>query len=179
MRGPKDTGDIDDPVARSIRNEQNQAARPTREEARRMSERALRERGCDKCSTNDPDALNRVGILSPDCPEIQHPPEPFSILCDEHLDERADNYVDSRLAEIRRGNSDAAVVYTCGIVKGRTFQAPQMEIETQVGVDDHGDAITETKKVAEPRSMANATARLRCRCGAGIDRVVYDMGADE
>lgn len=117
--GPKKPGDWDDPVARSIRSEQNRDAAPTREEAMADHRRHLRSTGCKNCDENDPDNLGNYTIKEPPCPGVQPHPDPFVVLCEdcaddrETLRERAVRKATAR-AEAGRHDTVAVALYECG-----------------------------------------------------------------
>lgn len=80
-------GSHSDPVAESIRAEQNAAAAPTPEEARKKSRQALANDGCynNECGETDPDNLIRT--MKPQ-PELAQPdPDPQIVVCTECKDD--------------------------------------------------------------------------------------------
>lgn len=81
-------GGLRDPVARSIRNEQNRDAAPTKEEVEAMHNKKLAEKGCLVCGEDDPENLKMYQHpWFPSCSALQVPPldrfEP-KVFCHEH-----------------------------------------------------------------------------------------------
>lgn len=165
-----------DPVARSIQNEQNRDAMPSRQEIRRKAEE---DRQCDKCGEYKATAKRRERVL-PDCPAIQHPRDPTRILCWECADAR-DTLVERAIENAQQRNSAdyyeativAVAMYECGRSEYvEEPEAPTMEVEEQVGWNyKTGEPITETVEVEHPHADARPSAPIECECGAALDDV--------
>lgn len=167
-------GDIGDPVADNLRNEMNRDAMPSKAEAEADRLRYLRMQGCKHCGEGDPDVLQQAGWLTPSCSAMQHPDDPFYVICDDCLEERPDSYREKRLQQFEEHDADVAVVYDCDRVEFVGSGRPTMEVEEQIGWDDVVDEpIMETKEVPQPHTQATAEIRPRCRCGAvAVDIIV-------
>lgn len=167
-------GDIGDPVADSIRAEQNRDAMPTAEERARM---AAKDRTCENCDVTASDVESR-SLIFPDCPSIQHPPKPFEMLCDECAESRQ-SLEESALERARDHNDDnyheTEIVAVAFFECGRSYQVekpevPTTEVERQVGWDDETDEpITEMVEMKEPRQYpTRAEVPIECDCGADL-----------
>lgn len=149
----------DDMAHNVIRAQKRDAGWPSKEEAQAEHRRYLAEQGCVKCDEDDPDNLATTGVLMPDCPRIQHPPDPFVVMCDECRDaretlrERAMRSADERND---RGFGDTVLsvaFYECG--NWQYVTPPDTPDDVPLG----------------PRGAVPRTDTL-CRCGAVLDTVV-------
>ena len=105
-------GDIGDPVADSIRAEQNQAAMPGPEEANRALE-------CDNCDTQD-ETVARRPLIAADCTALQQPDVPWTQLCEDCADARPSLREEHRKKAQKHVDADyhadpvAIAFYECG-----------------------------------------------------------------
>jgi hypothetical protein len=108
-------GDLGDPVADAIRNEQREAARPTASE---IEEAKQAHYTCDRCETYDEDAvaLRMNENYIPDCSAIQKPREPMGSLCEECYDPTTKT--DKIVEKLGNDDIDYVVEYECGVLKG-------------------------------------------------------------
>ena len=152
MRGSEgiSIGGLGDPVAQSIRAEQNMDAMPSPEEIHR-------DRKCDHCEQRGPDVSRRKLVMATECPARQTPDRPFELLCDEceaerpTKDEKLVQKVNRRLKIDRLGDPVAISHFECG---GYHFVTePEPEEHMPPGI-------------AQP-----ATTPIKCRCGSPLDRV--------
>lgn len=164
----------DDDVARNIRAEQQRDAAPSPEEVRQQERDHLRSEGCRECGESDPDVLDRYGINYPSCSAVQHPPDPFVILCDEH----SDALTSARERAIERARAhdehvDAVAFFECeNSAHVGEPEVPTMEVEKQVGWNDD-DPVYETVEVPRQRAVPEYTVPAECRCGAKLEEVIW------
>lgn len=161
MGGSIRKGGLRDPVAQSIRNEQQRDAAPSKEEAKRMHREYLAEEGCEVCQEDDPDRLQVVMLDHfPDCPATQHPglshDPPQTVLCDEH--ERPSSVLArSRRVQQARNQDLAAylVIYGCGTGATADYSEPDPD-----------------NPYPPDRRREHPSAPVECRCGAVISEVI-------
>lgn len=151
-------GGIRDPVAQSIRNEQNRDAAPNPEEAEEMKRKHLASEGCRECGEDDPDELDYHAPRTHDCPARQKRYEPV-VLCDDCAEDRLP-FREFVVERAREQGSDVVVFYECDATQWRSFSRPVIE-------GQKGETFEDTR--VEP----NAEVELKCKCGAGIDDIEY------
>lgn len=111
-RGGLSPGDIGDPVADSIRAEQNRDAMPHPSEVNKTLE-------CDGCGVENED-VERRELIMPDCSALQQPDPPWKALCDECDEDRPSLLEKQREKAQKRLESDyyddpvAIAFYECG-----------------------------------------------------------------
>lgn len=107
-------GDIGDPVADSIRAQQNRDAMPTDEE---IAEAKREANTCDRCGEHDPDSVKTrfAECYTPDCRSIQRAPEPMGNICDDCFD--PSSKLDTIKWQLSQDNVDYVIEYECGILK--------------------------------------------------------------
>lgn len=149
------TGDIGDPVADSIRAEQNRDAMPSPEEARRLPT-------CEDCGETSEDVQHR-DVASVSCPAVQTPPDPFVPLCDDCYSERPT--AREKALERARKRDDleptpdvgAVVFYECGNHEYAEYPDPDRPV----------------------RWRPRPSAKVECRCGAHVEDIVYHDEEDD
>lgn len=159
MNGPEKPGDVGDPVADAIRREQQLDAMPAPEQVRREHREMLAERGCHACGEDDPDELELEMKSHSDCPAEQTPPGPplDRVVCEDHAvggDEWRRRDITERLED-----SDVCVAvawYDCGGIQFITEPEPEHPPEA-----------------VPPEHREQASADIRCKCGAGLDTVQF------
>lgn len=174
-------GGLGDPVAQSIRAEQNRDAAPTPEEAQRMHDDFLSSEGCKVCGEDDPDKLNAVAPHMHSCSGHQAPPAPEpEVYCDDHKRGSREIWLQRQLEDLRKDDVVSVVIYECDIARTVTEPEPEtIEVEKMVGRDDDGKGVYEMKEV--PHGQPIAKTPVECRDGHGIEEVYYpdDIGPEE
>ena len=160
-----------DPVARNIRNQQMQDARPSKEELNLTPP-------CEECET-EADSVERRGIVFPNCSRMQHPEKVSQLLCDDCADARPSLREKAIKQGKARRDADhteeivAVAIYDCGRWEYvEPAEQPTIEVEEQVGWDDDGNPIMETREVPEPHANPRPTAPIACECGESLDEIV-------
>jgi|GEM_PF-5463959 len=162
-------GPMDD-VANNIRAEQMADAAPSAAEAEEMHRDFLREEGCLVCGESDPDELTVVmASTGHNCKAHQYPgyPDP-SVFCTEH--ERPGSVLGrAKLVQRARNNGAVAMaVFDCGMIS--YAQMPEVpESRKGPGFETWSDVPPSHRPIPE--------VDIRCRCGSGIDEIVYLEGA--
>jgi hypothetical protein len=171
------TGGINDPVAESIRNEQQHDAMPSADEAKQTHRRILSSRGCLVCGIDDADALELVRIHDAFCRNDLYSQHPFDsvVLCDEHVRptdvlERA-----TLVQAARHDDADVVAVYECGATQTASWGVPDdVELERlnpRLDAGDFDELQAGTKvRVASPPSIP--VVHVGRGCGAGLDDVI-------
>ena len=143
-------GDMGDPVAQSIRNEQMHDARPSDAEIAKAKKKA---HTCDRCGLYDEErvSLRMYENYRPDCHSIQCRREPLGSLCENCYDpttkvERIANYFEDD------DKIDFVVEYSCGMLNA-------------VSGEYNGDQRFPPQRWSPSVPIKNA------RCGHLIDRV--------
>jgi hypothetical protein len=160
---PTKTGGLNDPVAQSIRAEQNADAAPSPEEAKREHRRWMADKGCQVCGEDDPDNLRTVQYETIHvCPHDQAPPEPFdtTVFCDEHVRSTAEFERAHLVQQGRNGPNDFLILYDCGNVGSARRPDPDP--------DDFPGPHTPRPAPAD----GPLTCPSRGRCDAVIDEVI-------
>lgn len=111
-------GGINDPVAQSIRNEQNRDAMPSKEEVEAEHQRFLSENGCEVCDESDPENLKaHPGPYLPSCSATQTPPldqyEP-DVFCHEHYRSPKTIWEANMFRRAWKESAVAVAFYECG-----------------------------------------------------------------
>lgn len=154
MTGPEKPGDIGDPVADSIRREQNMDARPSADEVEQEHRAYLKREGCHVCGEDDPDVLEIEHRARPSCPAVQTPPNapPQRVVCEDHA-VGAKQWRWNHITDRAEGRDAVAVaVYECGSVEF---------VEEPEGREDE----------VPPMYRERPKAPIRCECGEGLGSV--------
>lgn len=181
----------DSDAARSIRAEQNEAARPTQKEAAEMERERRAKEGCRRCGEDDPDVLQPLMQPVPECKGYQAPPDPRILLCESCLQDpgaptaRSEGLdrVRDRAGVTRGGKTVVgAAVYECDHVEA--IEEPPVPTQTereQVGRDDDGEPIFEEVEVEDPRGSPPPEITAQCKyCESWLDEVVpFDVEVAE
>lgn len=115
MRGPKRPGDVDDPVADSIRREQQADAMPTAEEAKADHRNFLASEGCRECGEDDPDELGTYMPETHDCSARQQPPAgqvEMVVYCEDCAETRP-SYRERTAAKLE-ADDRLGILFACG-----------------------------------------------------------------
>jgi len=142
-------GDIGDPVADAIRNEQAHTAMPSADERHRTPE-------CDNCDAQN-ETVARRALIAPDCLALQQPDVPHRLLCEDCDDERPSLREKHRQQAQKRVEADyhddpvAIAVYGCGRA---TF------VTEEPADDGH-----------PPHMRAPPEAPVQCACGEPLATV--------
>jgi len=150
-------GDIGDPVADSIRAQQNAAARPQPDGVGKTLE-------CESCGEKGEDVERRELVMA-DCSRLQRPDEPWQLLCDECDEERPSLREKQREKARDRLDADhyddpvAIAVYECGRAKFVTENEPD--------------------EPTPPHMQEPPAAPIRCVCGEPLADVEFLNGGSE
>lgn len=165
-------GDIDDPVAQNIRQQQNRDAMPSAEEARRELERMLVDEECEFCGTADTERLRTAKFTWHRCPEYQAPPGPETIVTCTDCGFDADFYGTWKTVEWMRNQEQAYagfVTYECRMTEHAEIHEPDRQ-QIKVGEDPlTGEPMYED---GPPQPAKPPSVPFRCRCGANVEYIV-------
>jgi len=170
-------GGLRDPVARSIRNEQNRDAMPSKEEVEAEHKRFLSEKGCLVCGESDPENLKAHQMpYLPSCSAVQHPPhdryEP-DVFCHEHYRSPKTIWEANMFKRAWDREALGVAFYECGSVE--FVEEPEPETHTvkqQVGRDDEGNPVyEEVEQPVQRRFPPRPEIHARCRCGSNLKEV--------
>jgi hypothetical protein len=151
-RGGRDNltpGDIGDPVADSIRAEQNADARPHPSEGNKTLE-------CENCGEKS-ENVERRELVMPSCSRLQQPDKPWRSLCDDcdgerpSLREKQQKKAQKRLDSEHYDDPVAIAFYECGRAKFITKDEPEEPVP--------------------PHMQEAAAAPIRCVCGKPLVEV--------
>lgn len=170
-------GGMNDPVAQSIRAEQQTDAMPSAAEAKREHRRNLAKKGCQVCGEDDPGELQRVRIPMAFCGNDQPPKQPFKsvVFCDEHA-RSASTLKRARIVQqARNDDADVVVIYDCGATVTTSWDRPDDDglarRSPRLAEANWDDLRTETKlRVGQPPSIP--AFHVGRGCGATIDEVI-------
>lgn len=115
MRGPTSTGDISDPVAQSIRNEQMADAAPSKKD---RAEAQRQNATCDRCGDHDPETVSRRFPESyhPSCGAIQTSTRPIGFICNDCYEPTSkSDAIENRF--LNDADAKYVVEYECGALK--------------------------------------------------------------
>lgn len=164
---PYRKGGPHDDVARNIRNEMMADGMTSPGEAKAEYRRMLAEKGCEVCGETDPD---RLGLVNPHvvaCPTMGRrggSPEQ-AVYCTEHVRSPKEFWWAQRVKNARDRDSEAIVVYDCGLVHYATLpEFPEGRFN---------DPRVESWQDIPPEGRPVPKAPIHCRCGAEIDEVRY------
>lgn len=171
-------GGLYDPVAQSIRNEQQADAMPTVDEVRAERRKRMAADGCLVCGEDDPDVLTEVRVPLSFCRYDQHPRKPFEtdVFCPEH---RRPSKVLKRarmVQQARREGADALGIYSCGAVQTASWERPDDDaLARRMGPTmadrDFDDLRMMTKdRIGQPPSLP--AFHVGRRCGAELVEVI-------
>lgn len=135
-------GDIGDPVADSIRAEQNAAAAPSPSEVERVME-------CENCETERDDVEPRDPLIA-DCSAVQAPDKSWIALCDDCVEERPS----LREKQLEEAQKRLDVDYHDDPVAVAFYECGRAEIITE----------NESSKPSHPHMQEAPTAPIRCKC---------------
>lgn len=172
-------GGIHDPVAQSIRNEQNRDAAPSPEEAEQEHRRFLESEGCRFCGETDPDKLDSTMFVRAHCPRQQNPYERI-VYCDDCGFDPEEHRWNIRMDKVREEHV-AIIVYECDSWNYiEEPKPPTTMVKTQVGYDENDDPIYEEQEMELPE-RPTPKGRILCEhCGSHIKEVRYlDEGSEE
>lgn len=158
MPDPEKPGDFGDPVADSIRQEQNRDAMPSQEEARQEHRRYLSSEGCRYCGEEDPDTLSTMYYPQPSCDAIQKRVREMVVCedCTDKVPTVKENVMDS----VDESEEDAVVIYDCGNHSTGTT----------------GEAELDSYQPSPGGPPNNIVVNLVCRCGALAEDIIYLNG---
>lgn len=178
-------GGLNDPVAQSIRNQQNADAAPSADEVRAEHRKRLANEGCQVCDEDDPDVLNQVRVPLTFCGNDQAPRKPFEeiVLCDEH---RRPSKVLKRarmVQEARNAGADVLAVYSCGATLTASWDVPDDDVIAQrtgrrsQGFDfDSARFRTKVRVGGDPPKVQ--ALHVGRGCGAELTEVIHLDGGD-
>lgn len=132
-------GGLNDPVAQSIRNEQQRDAAPSAKEVREMERRHLAKNGCEVCDVSNPNHLTEVYVPIPGlCRNGQTPDRMVdeTTLCDEHWRPGKTLGRAWLVQKARNQDADYLVTYTCGGVDMAYWNYPDESAPTQQEFDE-------------------------------------------
>lgn len=150
-------GDMGDPVAQSIRAEQNRDAMPTDEELAAAKREA---QTCDRCGEHKPEDVTTRTSESylPNCNSVQRPPHPLGELCDDCFDPTTKT--DQIKELLVQDDVDYVIEYDCGIL--------ETESDSYDGDQEH-----------RPQYWKPSVSIRKPRCGHTIETVWTDNDLDE
>lgn len=156
----------DDDVARNIRNQQRNAARPSKEEVERMHRKHLADEGCHLCGEDDPEKLTDEYAVAHNCPAHQSPyggrggRDPSRVVCTEgHLSATARWWWKQQHRADEQGTP--LVVYDCRVTN---WASPPTEGKT---------------RTRGGYQQPPPEAPVECVCGAPVRSIVYPRTADD
>jgi hypothetical protein len=169
-----------DPVAQSIRREQQADAAPSAAEANESHRRRLAAKGCLVCGEDDPDRLQMVQVPPAICTNGQQPPQRLdhTVLCDEH-ERPAKVLKRARMVQnARNSDADVLAVYGCGATLTASWDVPDdgelKRRNPRLDVDDLDDLGLLTKvNIATPPSVR--AIHVGRGCGAELTEVITDI----
>lgn len=113
---PIRTGGPNDPVAQTIRREQQRDAMPSASEVKAEHARRLSKEGCQVCGEDDASRLQEVRIPLAFCDDGQVPDRPFDpvVFCDEHARPPSVLHRARLVQRARNADADVLALYACG-----------------------------------------------------------------
>lgn len=113
--GPTSTGDFNDPVAQSIRNQQNRDAAPSKEEVEQKHRDWLTNEGCYICGEDDPDKLSQEMPVIHNCKGRQQPRPDPRVVCEDRHPSRRQRWRYGLFEKAIRKDAVAVAIYECDL----------------------------------------------------------------